>query len=137
MTGQAGPAGTGAPQTALPGTSGAVSGPIVPGTQGVAGVSPPQTRSEILASSQRVVIETPRLRGSISLKGGYLDDLILTDLRETLEEGSPNIVLLSPLGSPEPYYADFGWAGPDSGCRQTRRTTLWTADGRAFRLNSR
>ncbi len=123
-----GPAGTGAPQTALPGGSSAPSGPIVPGAQGIAGVSAAQTRSEILAASERVVIETPKLRGSIALKGGHLDDLILTDLRETLEEGSPNIVLLSPLGSPEPYYADFGWSGPDSSIAKPDATTVWTAN---------
>ena len=57
------------------------------------------------------MIETPRLRGSISLKGGQIDDLALTQYRETVDPNSPPIVLLSPSGSPHPFYAEFGWVG--------------------------
>ena len=51
------------------------------------------------------------MRGSIALKGGRIDDLILADYRETIKKNSPPITLLSPSGTAEPYFADFGWAG--------------------------
>ncbi|MEL7280653.1 MAG: membrane protein insertase YidC [Pseudomonadota bacterium] len=62
----------------------------------------------------RVTIDTPTLEGSISLKGGRIDELRLKGYRETLDAGSPIVTLLSPVGDSDPYYALFGWA-PGSG----------------------
>src|SRR5712671_6046721 len=91
------------------------------------------TREAALKASPRVLIDTPRLRGSISLKGGQIDDLALPLYRETVDPTSPPIVLLSPVGSPHPFYAEFGWVGgtgapvkaPDS-------STVWTQGGSAL-----
>ena len=66
-------------------------------------------RDGALARTGRVVIETPSVRGSISLKGGRLDDLHLSDYRETLDSGADTVTLLSPTGGPHPYYAVYGW----------------------------
>src|SRR5712672_3084625 len=63
------------------------------------------TREAALKASPRVLIDTPRLRGSISLKGGQIEDLALPQYRETVDPTSPPIVLLSPTGSPHPFYA--------------------------------
>ena len=40
--------------------------------------------------SPRVAIDTPSLGGSIDLKGGELDDLVLKDYHETIDPKSPN-----------------------------------------------
>jgi YidC/Oxa1 family membrane protein insertase len=58
----------------------------------------------------RVDIDTPTLTGSISLRGGRVDDLMLKKYRETLDPGAPIVTLLSPIGSDHAYYALFGWA---------------------------
>src|SRR5262245_39546546 len=58
----------------------------VPGqTAPVPGVVPGQsmTREAALKASPRLAIETPRVSGSINLKGGRIDDLLLTQYRET------------------------------------------------------
>ena len=47
-------------------------------------------------ASPRVGIETPSLKGSISLKGGRIDDLVLAKYRETVDPKSPNVELFSP-----------------------------------------
>lgn len=57
----------------------------------------------------RVAIETPELKGSISLAGGRIDDLSLQTYHETLDDASPNVRLLEPVGETAPYYALFGW----------------------------
>jgi len=78
-----------------------------PGAELAAGVL--ATREAALATSPRVPIDTPRVTGSINLRGGRLDDLRLKDYRETVDPGSPTIVLLSPSSGPAGYFADTGW----------------------------
>jgi YidC/Oxa1 family membrane protein insertase len=67
-------------------------------------------RADALAkSSQRASIDTPKLAGSINLTGGRFDDLRLRTYHETPDPKSPEIDLLSPMGSEHPYFAEFGW----------------------------
>ena len=66
-------------------------------------------RDQALAQTSRVRINTPSLHGSIALEGGRLDDLTLVKYHETIDPTSPEIVLLSPNGSQNPYKAEFGW----------------------------
>ncbi len=90
------------------------------------------TREEALAQSPRVAIDTPALKGSISLKGGRIDDLTLKDYRETVEPDSPNVVLLSPAGSPHPYYTEHGYvaASDETGLALPGEDTLWSAESK-------
>jgi YidC/Oxa1 family membrane protein insertase len=69
----------------------------------------PLSRQEALARSARIAVETPRLRGSIALTGGRIDDLALVQYRETTNPSSKAIELFSPSTSPQPFYAEFGW----------------------------
>ena len=69
-------------------------------------------RAQALATSPRVIIDTPALQGSIALKGGRLDDLFLKDYRETVAKSSPPVELFRPEGAKQAYFADFGWTGP-------------------------
>jgi YidC/Oxa1 family membrane protein insertase len=122
------PGSVGAPQTPAAGTiptPGAAPGaaPTAPGAPS-AGL----TRAAALAQSPRVAIETPKLSGSIALKGGRIDDLLLSGYRETIEKGSPNIELFSPSQSPKPYYAEFGWvAGQGVTAAVPNAQTEWAA----------
>ncbi len=75
----------------------------------IAATTPQELRETALAEGERIIIETPRVEGSISLTGGRIDDLSLKDYRETLEEGSDIVTLFSPLGSVHGYYALYGW----------------------------
>jgi YidC/Oxa1 family membrane protein insertase len=67
------------------------------------------SRQEALSRWPRIAIETHRLRGSISLMGGRIDDLLLVQYHETVDPKSPAIELLSPSGTSQPFYAEFGW----------------------------
>ena len=88
----------------------------------------PMDRAQALAQSQRVKIEAPRVHGSINLTGGRIDDVTLRDYRETVDPNSPEIVLLTPLGGPSAYYADYGWAPADTSVTVPGASTVWTAD---------
>ena len=75
-------------------------------------------------------IETPSLQGSIDLKGGRIDDLALSKYHETVDPKSPPIVLLSPSGSPDPFYAEFGWSGTAGHKLKLPTTdTVWKQSG--------
>jgi YidC/Oxa1 family membrane protein insertase len=89
----------------------------------------PVSREVALQGSPRLKIETPSLEGSIDLKGGRLDDLVLMKYRETVDPNSARVILLSPSGSPEPYFAEYGWV-PQSGSaiKVPTRDTLWTVE---------
>jgi YidC/Oxa1 family membrane protein insertase len=103
----------GQPSTPAPSTV-----PSVPGAPVV------ETREAALARSPRLTVDTPSLIGSIALKGGRIDDVALKNYRETVDPKSARIVLLSPSGSPTPYYAEFGWVGPGA----PTQDSVWTAD---------
>lgn len=79
-----------------------------------------------LASAGRVQIDTPRLAGSINLVGARIDDIVLKDYRETVEKGSGPVRLFAPEGTPDQYYAEFGFV--TDGARQPS-TAPWQADG--------
>jgi len=85
------------------------------------------TRQAVLGQAPRIKITSPRLHGSISLIGGRLDDLTFADYHERPDPRSPEIVLLSPRGLKDAYYAQFGWAGPE-GVPLPGHDTVWTAD---------
>ncbi|MFO0286286.1 MAG: membrane protein insertase YidC, partial [Brevundimonas sp.] len=55
-------------------------------------------RAQALAASARVPIETPTLSGSLSLLGGRVDDLFLSNYRQTLDADSPPVELFRPQG---------------------------------------
>ena len=78
-----------------------------------------RAREVVLGESPRLRIDTPRLQGSINLKGARFDDLVLVTQRETIAKDSPPVRLLSPAGAKDSYFAQFGWTGqgfavPDS-----------------------
>jgi YidC/Oxa1 family membrane protein insertase len=94
--------------------------------------APPQpvSRDNIIAATPRVRVSTPTLSGSVSLKGGRVDDLSLIKYREKVDPKSPPIILLSPSGSPEPLYAEFGWVGgPGTAVKLPGPDTEWRQEG--------
>ncbi len=84
-------------------------------------------RAAVLAEGQRIAIETPRLTGSIALKGARIDDITLPTYRETVEKSSSPITLFSPSGTAHAYYAGFGWSG--DGLKAPDANTVWQANG--------
>lgn len=67
------------------------------------------SRAEALARSARVTIDTPALTGSIALRGARFDDLSLREYRQTTDDDSPIVTLLSPVGAANAYYIVNGW----------------------------
>ncbi|MBL6673818.1 MAG: membrane protein insertase YidC [Candidatus Puniceispirillum sp.] len=79
-------------------------------------------------TSKRIVIDAPLVRGSFSVRGARLDDVILTSYNETLDENSENIHFLKKISSDTPFFAEFGWSSSDSGQTMPSADSLWSAD---------
>ncbi|WP_018700620.1 membrane protein insertase YidC [Amorphus coralli] len=95
-------------------------------------IAPAADRPAALAATSRLPIETDRVEGSINLQGGRIDDLRLKDYHETVDPSSPTIVLFSPSGAPDPYYAEFGWVAGGQGDAKVQvpgPDTEWEVDG--------
>jgi YidC/Oxa1 family membrane protein insertase len=101
-----------------------------PANNAPASAAPVVSREAAIAATPRVKIDTPRLIGSISLKGARIDDLSLVQFRETVDPASPAIVLYSPSNTASPYYAEFGWVpAAGSTARIPDQTTMWEQEG--------
>jgi len=110
------------PQDKVPGAGG-----VAAPTAGKADEAPALTRTEAIAETPRVRIDSDRLHGSISLIGGRVDDLTLKDYHEELDPESPEIVLLEPHGMADSYFAQFGWT-PSGKVAVPDGDTEWKAD---------
>ncbi|AUG51830.1 membrane protein insertase YidC [Thalassospira marina] len=101
-----------------------------PSAPGGSTAAPVANRDDALASSPRIAIDTPRVKGSIRLVGGLIDDIQLQDYRETEDPQSPLIHVLNPAGSDDAYFGEFGWVAADgSKVALPGNDTRWQADG--------
>jgi YidC/Oxa1 family membrane protein insertase len=82
-----------------------------------------------VAAPSRIAIETSRLRGSINLRGGRIDDLSLVRFRETADPNSPIIVLFSPSGTPGAFYAETGWLIETTNTPAPAPDEIWKQEG--------
>ena len=98
----------------------------------VAGASPAQSsaifltdRTQAMGTVARVPVRTPTLQGSLSLQGGRIDDLFLTNYRETLGADAPPVELFRPQGMEHAYFAQFGWTGQNITGGVPGPNTVW------------
>jgi YidC/Oxa1 family membrane protein insertase len=82
-------------------------------------------RAAAVAASPRAPISTPALQGSVALKGARIDDLVMTDYRETVDPKSPAVKLLNPEGAEHAWFAEFGWTAANLPGLPSP-DTLWT-----------
>ena len=102
----------------------------LPGVEKSASSATGQTVSTA-EDAPRISIETQKLMGTISLKGGRIDDLSLLGYKVDLSEGAENVTLLKPVGAEGAYYATYGWAALSGVTSNLVPTpdTLWEVNG--------
>ena len=86
------------------------------------------SREDAIKDSDRIKFENENIKGSISLKGGIIDDLIFKNYTETLE-GQNNITLLSPKKFSQGYYVETGWVSSSKNIDLPNSKTIWKVDG--------
>jgi YidC/Oxa1 family membrane protein insertase len=108
-----------------------------PGGVSLPGANVAAVRTDVIGKTARVRFDNGRVHGSISLVGGRIDDLTLTGYRETVDPESAQIVVLSPAGSANPYYADFGWTtGPGIKTKTPTAQTVWKSNKSSLEVGS-
>ena len=85
----------------------------------------PRDLKSALATSGRIAIDTPRLAGSINPVGLRIDDVVLKDHRESVSKQSGPVRLFAPEGTPNQYFAEFGFV---TGGQRLPSTIRWQAD---------
>jgi YidC/Oxa1 family membrane protein insertase len=132
------------PAATTPGAPGTPTDPSIPAPAAPDGQLPGETpggqaavpgagvsREAALGQSPRIVIDTPALTGSINLTGARFDDLRLKEFRETVDDNSPIITLLSPAQIDAGYFAEFGFVGNELTGPVPGPDTQWTAENGA------
>ncbi len=84
--------------------------------------------NEGYAVKQRVKIDTPALHGSINLMGGTIDDVTLAQYHQTLDDSSPEVILLTPRYTNDVYFMDSGWVAADKALNLPDDSSLWTVE---------
>jgi YidC/Oxa1 family membrane protein insertase len=85
--------------------------PAQSATPSVVTVNSNLPREEALKQTPRVQIDTPSLKGSISLVGSRIDDLYLAKYRLTTDPKSAQVELLRPKGAEHAFYVYSGFIG--------------------------
>ena len=86
------------------------------------------SREEAIKESERVQFENKNIKGSISLLGGTIDDLIFKNYTETLE-GENKITLLHPKKFSQGYYIETGWVSSSKNIDLPDSKTIWSIEG--------
>tara|TARA_B100001123_G_scaffold258259_1_gene287853 strand:+ start:510 stop:2195 length:1686 start_codon:yes stop_codon:yes gene_type:complete len=66
-------------------------------------------REDLIADTKRIKVENKNIKGSISLQGAIIDDVIFKNYNETLN-GENKVVFLNPKNSQNEYFVETGWA---------------------------
>ncbi len=86
------------------------------------------SREDAILLTQRVKFENTNIKGSISLVGGVIDDLVFKNYTSTLN-GKDNIILLNPKKISDGYYVDTGWVTNDKNIDLPDTKSIWKVKG--------
>jgi len=87
------------------------------------------TRSEVINNTKRIYVENENIKGSISLEGGIIDDIIFKNYKEKLG-GEKNVTFLNPKNSSKEYFIETGWASSGNGkIKLPLLSTIWKIKG--------
>ena len=86
------------------------------------------SRKEAIEENERIKFENENIKGSISLIGGSIDDLIFKKYTQTLN-GNDQIILLNPKKFIDGYYVETGWVTNNKNIDLPDANTLWILEG--------
>jgi len=92
-------------------------------------LSKKMVRDDTIDSVARIKIENNNIKGSISLQGAIIDDIIFKNYKESLESDQ-KVIFLNPKSSDEGYYIETGWASnSNEKLKLPLDNTIWKVKG--------
>ena len=86
------------------------------------------SREELINKFERVKFENENIKGSISLEGAVLDDLIFKKYTKSLDS-EDNVIFLNPRKSKDGYFVETGWATNNKNINVPNVNTVWNIEG--------
>ena len=86
------------------------------------------SRKEALNKDKRIMFENDNVKGSISLKGAIIDDLLFQNYNEKLD-GKKKVVLLNPRNASDTYYLETGWVTNNKNIDLPNNKSKWKVEG--------
>ena len=88
------------------------------------------TRSDTINKTKRIKVENENIKGSISLQGALIDDIIFKNYKETLNSEN-KVTFLNPKNSSKEYFIETGWAlGGNEKVKVPLDSTIWKVKGK-------
>ena len=86
------------------------------------------SRDESIAKSKRIKIENNNIIGSLSLKGGIIDDISFKNHKQNLQN-KKNVEFLNPAETKDGFYAETGWTSINNEIKVPNKETIWNVVG--------
>lgn len=86
-------------------------------------------RAQVVGQATRFAIETPKVSGSVCLKGAQIDDITFNQYSETPETDSKKVTYLNPVGTAGAYFSQFKWHASDPSIKLPTSETVWSFEG--------
>ena len=86
------------------------------------------SRNESIESVQRIKINNEKIEGSISLKGGIIDDVSFKNYKQSLEKND-NVVFLNPKQTIDGYFVETGWTSVGNKIKVPNINSNWKVKG--------
>ena len=86
------------------------------------------SRAESINNVERVKIENKNIVGSLSLKGGLIDDISFKNYKQNLKE-KKDVVFLNPPETKDGYFVETGWASIGNKIKVPTINSTWAIKG--------
>ncbi len=86
------------------------------------------SRNDSIDSVQRIKINNKKIEGSISLKGGIIDDVSFKNHKQSLEKND-NVVFLNPKQTIDGYFVETGWTSIGNKIKVPNINSNWKVKG--------
>ena len=86
------------------------------------------SREDSINNSKRLKIENSSIIGSLSLKGGLIDDISFKKHKQNLKNNK-NVEFLNPSQTENGFYVETGWTSINNKIKVPTKKSLWTVEG--------
>ena len=86
------------------------------------------SREDSIGKADRIKIENDSISGSISLKGGLIDDVSFKKYKQDLKD-KKNVVFLNPQETADGYFVETGWSSIGNKIKVPSTNSIWSVVG--------